>query len=123
MKYLKSSEIAIKWGVSERSIRNYCNLGKIDGALLIGKTWHIPEDATPPQREPSRSLKKVLIDEKNARVFVGIYHKVQVMLTYNSNHIEGSTLTEEQTRHIYETNTRESRKLNYKTRRSQRNYS
>ncbi len=46
-----------------------------------------------------------LREEKAARVSGGIYHKIQLDLTYNSNHIEGSRLTHDQTRYIYETNT------------------
>ncbi|MDR0751220.1 MAG: Fic family protein [Christensenellaceae bacterium] len=46
-----------------------------------------------------------LKEEKDAKISGGIYHKVQVKFAYNSNHIEGSKLTEEQTRFIFETNT------------------
>lgn len=52
-----------------------------------------------------RTLLNVLREEKAGRIKGGIYHKVQVELTYNSNHIEGSRLTHDQTRYIYETNT------------------
>lgn len=43
-------ETAKKWRISERSVRNYCALGKVDGAFLTGKTWAIPEDAKKPDR-------------------------------------------------------------------------
>ncbi len=46
-----------------------------------------------------------LHQEMTAKITGGIYHKIQIELTYNSNHIEGSRLTQEQTRYIYETNT------------------
>ncbi len=109
MKYLSVTETAKKWDLSERSVRNYCALGKIDGAFLTGKTWNIPEDAQKPDRINKRStpttLLEVLTEEKNARLSGGIYHKVQIELTYNSNHIEGSRLTHDQTRYIFETNT------------------
>ena len=52
-----------------------------------------------------RTLLNALREEKAGQVKGGIYHKVQVELTYNSNHIEGSRLTRDQTRYIYETNT------------------
>ena len=52
-----------------------------------------------------RTLLNALREEKAGRIKGGIYHKVQVELTYNSNHIEGSRLTHDQTRYIYETNT------------------
>lgn len=46
-----------------------------------------------------------LTEEKNAKLKGSIYHQTQIKLAYNSNHIEGSRLTEDQTRYIYETNT------------------
>lgn len=52
-----------------------------------------------------RDLKTVLLAEKREKIKGGIYHKLQVEMTYNSNHLEGSCLTCEQTRLIYETNT------------------
>ena len=52
-----------------------------------------------------RTLLNALREEKAGQIKGGIYHKVQVELTYNSNHIEGSRLTRDQTRYIYETNT------------------
>ena len=110
MKYLYVTEIAKKWNISERSVRNYCALGKIDGAFLTGKTWNVPEDAQKPDRankkvELPTTLLEVLLEEKNAKLSGGIYHTVQIELTYNSNHIEGSRITHDQTRYIFETNT------------------
>lgn len=110
MKYVTVSEIAIKWNVSERSVRNYCASGRVDGAILLGKTWNIPEDATKPQRsnkkkEKEFSLLEILKEEKDCKYSGGIYHKTQIELTYNSNHMEGSRLTHDQTRYIFETNT------------------
>ncbi len=110
MRYLSVVQIAKKWNISERSVRNYCAQGKINGAFLTGKTWNIPEDATKPDRsnkkiEQPKSLLDILRIEKNNRISGGIYHKIQIDLTYNSNHIEGSKLTHEQTRYIFETNT------------------
>lgn len=110
MKYLSVTEMAKKWNLSERTVRNYCSKGKIPEAFLTGKTWNIPENAKRPERINKRSdvpetLLEILKAEKNAKVSGGIYHKVQIELTYNSNHIEGSSLTHDQTRYIYETNT------------------
>lgn len=110
MNYLSVSEIAKLWNLSERSIRNYCAEGRIPGAMLVGKTWMIPSDAVKPDRKARISNnKKTLLDilrlEKESKLKGGIYHKVQIELTYNSNHIEGSRLTHDQTRYIYETNT------------------
>ena len=110
MNYLSVAETAKKWGVSERSVRGYCANGKIHGAVLKGKTWYLPENAQKPERinkrtETPKTLADVLKDEKAARLPGGIYHKIQIDLTYDSNHMEGSCLTHEQTRYIFETNT------------------
>ena len=110
MKYLSVAEFAAKWGLTDRSVRKYCADGKIAGAFLTGKTWNIPEDAQKPSRKPRESKKPktllaILRDQKDSRLSGGIYHRVQIDLTYNSNHIEGSRLTHDQTRYIFETNT------------------
>ena len=109
MEYISVVEFAEKFGISERTARNYCAQGKIEGVVLIGKTWSIPATAEQPQRKKRTSrampLLVVLREQKDARLKGGIYHRTQVDLTYNSNHIEGSRLTHDQTRYIFETNT------------------
>lgn len=55
--------------------------------------------------EPDNPILKQLREEKEHGISGGLYHELQVRMTYNSNHIEGSKLNEEQTRHIFETNT------------------
>ena len=110
MRYLTASEITKKWCVSERSVRNYCAKGRVEGAVLNGKTWNVPEDAAKPERtnkkkEQGKNLLDILQEEKASKYSGGIYHKTQIDLTYNSNHIEGSRLTHDQTRYIFETNT------------------
>ena len=107
MEYISVSQYAEKHGVSERTVRYYCATGKIDGAFLTGKTWNIPTEATLPEKKRGKvsPLLQRLRDEKETRMKGGIYHRVQIDLTYNSNHIEGSRLTKEQTRYIFETNT------------------
>jgi len=109
MKNISVTEFAAKYGISERTARNYCALGKIEGATLVGKTWNIPAEAELPVRKPRQRkampLLVTLRQEKEARLKGGIYHKTQIDLTYNSNHIEGSRLTHDQTRYIFETNT------------------
>lgn len=109
MDYVSVAKMAEKWGISERSVRNYCAQGRIAGAKLIGKTWYIPEDAAKPERVNKKkadvSLLGILREQKAAKLTGGIYHKVQIDLTYNSNHMEGSRLTHDQTRYIFETNT------------------
>ncbi len=91
-------------------MRNYCAQGKIPDAFITGKTWNIPETAQKPSRvnqkiDAPATLRDILRSEKVAQMPGGIYHKVQIEFTYNSNHIEGSLLTHDQTRYIFETNT------------------
>ena len=109
MEYLSVAKTAEKWGLSERSVRNYCAHGRIADAKLIGKTWYVPKDAKKPERankkNGSPTLLQILRKQKAAKMTGGIYHKIQIDLTYNSNHMEGSRLTHDQTRYIFETNT------------------
>lgn len=109
MKNLTVKEVAARWGISERSVRNYCAQGHVTGALRQAGVWQIPENAEKPvrvnQRREKRTLLSVLREEKKQHYAGGIYHKTQIELTYNSNHIEGSRLTHDQTRYIFETNT------------------
>ena len=108
--YISVEEVSQNWQISERSVRNYCAQGRVEGALLEGKTWKIPSTAEKPDRKPRHSsaeetLIAFLKREKEAGLKGGIYHKIQIDLTYNSNHIEGSKLTHDQTRYIFETKT------------------
>ncbi len=107
MEYISVTKFADKYGISERTARNYCATGKISGAFLTGKTWNIPTEAALPKRGKSKvsPLLQRLRAEHEAHLKGGIYHRTQIDLTYNSNHIEGSRLTKEQTRYIFETNT------------------
>lgn len=116
MSYLSVAEIAALWGISERSVRNYCAQGRVLGAFRTGRTWNIPANATKPTRSNGRGAKQTpqeevspllarLREERASKMPGGIYHKVQVELTYNSNHMEGSRLTRDQTRLIFETST------------------
>ena len=107
MDFISVTQFAQKYSVSERTVRNYCAAGKIQGAFLTGKTWNIPADADMPRKGKKRlsPLLTRLREEKESKLKGGIYHRTQIDLTYNSNHIEGSRLTKEQTRYIFETNT------------------
>ncbi|MFI3213913.1 MAG: Fic family protein [Eubacteriales bacterium] len=110
MKYYSVSEIADKWNLSQRTIRNYCHKGQIVGALMVGKTWSIPKTAEKPLRKnrlnnKMTTLLSILKEEKDRKLSGGMYHKIQIDFTYNTNHMEGSRLTQDQTRYIYETNT------------------
>lgn len=110
MEYCSVAETAARWGISSRSVRNYCAAGRVPGAFLVGKTWNIPAEAEKPVRarkahSAPQDLLQTLRQEQAEGRKGGIYHRVQIDLTYNSNHMEGSRLTQDQTRYIYETNT------------------
>lgn len=107
MEYISVKEFAATHGLSERTVRNYCLQGKIAGAQLIGKSWSIPKDAPLPRRKVAEAspLLATLREQMESKLPGGIYHRTQIDLTYNSNHIEGSHLSKEQTRYIFETNT------------------
>lgn len=109
MKYSTVSDIAGSWNVSERSVRNYCAQGRVEGAYRDGRDWMIPAGAAKPNRKhrtgklPDTLLER-LREEQESGLSGGIYHRLQIDLTYSSNHIEGSRLTHDQTRYIFETN-------------------
>lgn len=110
MDFISVSEFAAKHNVSERTARNWCASGKIEGTFLTGKTWNVPADADIPSRINANAHKcppllSRLREEKSSGMKGGIYHRTQIDLTYNSNHIEGSRLSHDQTRYIFETNT------------------
>ena len=110
IEYISVEEASKLWELSTRSVRNYCAQGRVSGALLEGKTWKIPSNAEKPVRktrhiETENNLLAFLKREKDASLKGGIYHKIQIDLTYNSNHIEGSRLSHDQTRFIFETKT------------------
>lgn len=108
MEYISVTEFANRHRISERTARNYCAVGKIEGAILVGKTWSIPADTELPARKKREGkispLLAVLREQKSMGLKGGIY-RTQIDLTYNSNHIEGSRLSHDQTRYIFETNT------------------
>lgn len=110
MSFISVKEASEKWGITERVVRQYCADGRVPGAFITGKTWNIPDNAQKPGRKPRQQpvpedLLTRLMLEKESGITGGIYHKVQIELTYNSNHMEGSRLSHEQTRYIFETNT------------------
>lgn len=106
-KYLTIKELSADWGVPERTIRNYCANGKIEGAILRGKIWFIPDDVKKIEKVNVKKnyLFERLKEEKSHSIKGMIYHKLQIEMTYNSNHIEGSKLTHDETRYIFETRT------------------
>ncbi len=70
MDYLSVYQYAEKYSISERTARNYCALGKINGAFLTGKTWNIPTDDTLPQKHKTKTspLLSRLREEKASKL-------------------------------------------------------
>ena len=109
MEYQTVEETAERWGITARQVRTYCTSGRIAGAIPSGRTWRIPVQAEKPVRKSRHSYPKTVLGildaERKARLSGGLYHQLQIDFAYNSNHMEGSRLSHEQTRWIFETQT------------------
>lgn len=105
MRLVPEEEYATNHGLTVQTVRDYCAEGKLPGAVQEGEMWRIPADAPLPAETEYSPLLLALREQMESKMRGGIYHRTQIDLTYNSNHIEGSRLSKEQTRYIYETNT------------------
>ena len=109
MEFMSIEKAAERWGITPRQVRAYCAANRIDGARLVHGEWQIPAQAVKPARKRRRTFPTtvlgVLEAERSLHISGGLYHRLQIDLAYNSNHIEGSRLTHEQTRWIFETKT------------------
>ncbi len=108
--YLSVEEIAQKWGKTPRNVRIHCQKGHVLGAKLVQGRWLIPCDAPDPAHKTRRkqratSVWAILKSEMRSQMKGGLYHRLQIDFAFNSNHMEGSTLTHEQTKWIFETQT------------------
>ena len=105
-KSLTRSDLVTALGISSRTIAKIAKGEKLSPHTLGRIAAYLDCDPTVLCREVStNAVLQVLRDEKAGRISGGLYHELQVRMTYNSNHIEGSKLTEDQTRLIFETNT------------------
>ena len=120
MKYISTKEVSEKWGISDRRVRVLCNERRIEGAIKIGRNWSIPADAIKPvdAREGNKknysglefdfsyidSLKKSIDQNRpfSKRLASSLHEKLIVEWTYNSNAIEGNTLTLSETKVVLE---------------------
>ena len=105
MRLIPEEEYAANHSLTVQTVRDYCAEGKLPGAVQEGEMWRIPADAPLPDEVKHSPLLLALREQMESKMRGGIYHRTQIDLTYNSNHIEGSRLSKEQTRYIYETNT------------------
>ncbi len=108
MEYIKVSKVAEKWGISARRVRVLCAEGKIDGVVRKGKLYMIPENATKPMDgRMNRSAFLTLIESKKEKLssmrpltpgeVERLAEEFMIDFTYNSNAIEGNTLTLKET--------------------------
>lgn len=105
-KHITKSDLTKELGISSRTVSKIAKGEKIADRILKKIADHLGCEAGVLCRyESDNVLLQTLRDEKYAKISGGIYHELQVRLTYNSNHIEGSKLSEDQTRMIFETNT------------------
>ena len=103
---LTKTDLTVSLGISSRTIAKIGKGEKLSRGTLQKIAEYLGCSADILCREiTSNTILQILRDEKESRVSGGLYHELQIRMTYNSNHIEGSRLTEEQTRLIFETNT------------------
>lgn len=120
LKYISTKEASGKWGISDRRIRVLCKEGRIEGALKVGRNWFIPLDAVKPVDARAGNKKnysglefdfsyidslKVSIDQHrpfSKGLANSLHEKLIVEWTYNSNAIEGNTLTLSETKVVLE---------------------
>lgn len=113
MEYIKASKAAEKWGISPRRVRVLCAEGKIDGVVRKGKLYMIPANAVKPK--DGRMNRSVFLEEiENKKIRLAamrpltpgeverLAHEFMIDFTYNSNAIEGNTLTLKETALVLE---------------------
>ena len=105
-KGITKTDLTSELGISSRTIAKIAKGEKLSNKTLEKIAAFLGCDVHFLYREKSDNLiLQTLREEKEGRISGGLYHELQVRMTYNSNHIEGSRLTEDQTRMIFETNT------------------
>mgnify|MGYP002861786618 CR=1 FL=1 len=103
---ITKTELGRRLGISSRTIARIAKGERLSRGTLEKMADALSCNVEDLVREvPANPVLQRLREEKDARLPGGLYHELQVRMTYNSNHIEGSTLTEEQTRLIFETHT------------------
>ena len=105
-KGIRKTDLTTEIGISSRTIAKIAKGEKLSARTLQKIADYLGCDTELLCKEvSSNEILQILRDEKDAGISGGLYHELQVRMTYNSNHIEGSKLTEDQTRLIFETNT------------------
>ena len=105
-KGIRKTDLALRLGISSRTIAKIAKGEKLSKRSMQKIADYLGKDPAVLMREVSDNrILQVLREEKEMKLSGGLYHELQVRMTYNSNHIEGSRLSEDQTRLIFETNT------------------
>ena len=105
-KGIRKTDLALRLGISTRTIAKIAKGEKLSKRSMQKIADYLGKDPAVLMQEVSDNrILQVLREEKEMRLSGGLYHELQVRMTYNSNHIEGSRLSEDQTRLIFETNT------------------
>jgi Fic family protein len=120
MSYITTKEASLKWGISDRRIRILCNEGKIEGAMKIGRNWSVPFNAMKPIDNRTKMKSRFqgidyqfdTIDEQKKAIdqrrpltknqYNTLRNNMIIEWTYNSNAIEGNTLTLSETKVVLE---------------------
>ena len=105
-KHIGKTELSTELGISTRTVAKIAKGEKLSKRIIQKIADYLDESPDALMREISdNKILQVLREEKEIKLSGGLYHELQVRMTYNSNHIEGSKLSEDQTRQIFETNT------------------
>ena len=105
-KGITKTDLTSAIGISSRTIAKIAKGEKLSNRTLKKIAVYLGCDVDSLcMKKSDNAILQILREEKESRISGGLYHELQVRMTYNSNHIEGSKLTEDQTRLIFETNT------------------
>ncbi|WP_034452768.1 Fic family protein [Butyrivibrio sp. AE2032] len=105
-KGIGKTELSTKLGLSTRTVAKIAKGEKLSSKSIIKIAEFLGESPDSLMKTVSdNKILQLLREEKEIKLPGGLYHELQVRMTYNSNHIEGSKLSEDQTRHIFETDT------------------
>lgn len=105
-KGIGKTDLTLRLGISTRTIAKIAKGEKLSKRSMQKIADYLGKDPAVLMREVSdNKILQLLREEKEVKLSGGLYHELQVRMTYNSNHIEGSRLSEDQTRLIFETNT------------------
>ena len=107
MEYITVKEAAQEWDIAERTVRKYCEQGKVEGAIHAGNLWIIPMDAICPSNVDRigdlRPLANKVVYQRSKNNHFGIYEYLQINLAYSSSRLARNRLTREQVMEIYRT--------------------